>query len=57
MQISMSFMTTPAEARELWHQLDAGSRTALVQCLAQMIAKTTEKTPLEEEPKESPDDR
>ena len=57
MQISMSFMTTPTEAQELWHQLDVGSRKALVQCLAQIIAKTTEQTHLEKEPEENPDDQ
>jgi hypothetical protein len=57
MQISMSFMTTPAEARELWHQFDADSQKALIQSLAQIIAKTTEQPLLEEEPEETHDDR
>ncbi len=57
MQISMSFLTSPAEAQELWHQFDADCRTALIQSLAQIIAKTMEQPPLEEEPEENPDDR
>jgi hypothetical protein len=57
MQITMSFLTTPAEARELWHQFDADCRTALIRSLAQIIAKTMEQPPLEEEPEENPDDR
>jgi len=57
MQISMSFMTTPAEAQELWHQFDADCQKALIQSLAQIIAKTTEQPSLEEQPEENPDDR
>ena len=56
MQISMSFMTTPTDARELWHQLDAGSRKALIQSLAQIIAKTMDPARLQEGQEENPDD-
>ena len=57
MQFSMSFMTTPTDTRQLWHQLDADSRKALIQSLAQIIAKATDPTRLEEGPAENPDDR
>jgi hypothetical protein len=57
MQISMSFLTSPAEAQELWHQFDADCRTALIQSLAQIIAKTTDQPPLEEETGGNLDDR
>ena len=56
MQIRMSFMTTPEETRDLWHQFDADCQKTLIQSLAKVIAKTTEQAPLEEEPEESPDD-
>lgn len=56
MQLSMSFMSTPTKALELWHQLDADSRKALIRSLARIIAKAAEPA-LEEERKEDPDDR